>query len=50
MGIAGTEGVMSLTDLLSEIKPEQKKKGGDGEDDSHTNVMTDEIEEKEVAI
>ena len=50
MGIAGTEGLAALTDLLSEIKPEQKKKGGDGEDDSHTNVMTDEIDEKDVAI
>lgn len=26
MGIAGTEGLAALTDLLSEIKPEQKKK------------------------
>lgn len=46
MGVAGTDGLAVLTDLLSEIKPDQKK----GEEEEHINVRTDEIDEKDVAI
>lgn len=45
MGIAGQDGLANLSDLLAEIKPEVKKEGED-----HINVMTDEIDEKDVAI
>ena len=43
MGISGQESIASLTDVLNEIRPEE-----DGE--KKLNVVTDEIEEKDVAI
>jgi hypothetical protein len=45
MGIAGTEALASLTDVLQEIKPDKDK-----EEDKNLNVVTDEIDEKDVAI
>lgn len=42
MGIEGT-GAAELTDVLNEIKPE-------GQGEKKTNVMTDEIDEKDTAI
>jgi uncharacterized protein YoxC len=45
MGIAGSDALHSLTDVLSEIKPEAGK-----ESDEKMNVVTDEIDEKDVAI
>ncbi len=43
MGVAGQDALHSLSDVLNEIRPE-----GDGE--KKTSIVTDEIEEKEVAI
>ena len=43
MGVAGTEAVANLTDVLREIK-------ADPSGDKAVNIVTDEIEEKDVAI
>lgn len=45
MGIAGSDALHSLTDVLSEIKPDAGK-----ESEDKMNVVTDEIDEKDVAI
>jgi hypothetical protein len=43
MGISGQEAFNDLSDLLNEIRPDDAK-------DKATNIVTDEIEEKDVAI
>lgn len=43
MGVQGQDAVFELNDVLNEIKPEDKK-------ETKTSIVTDEIEEKEVAI
>ena len=43
MGVAGTEAVANLTDVLREIKSDPSGEKG-------VNIVTDEIEEKDVAI
>lgn len=43
MGIEGHEGAAELTELLEDLKP-------DGDDKKKTNIVTDEIEEKDSAI
>jgi hypothetical protein len=49
MGISGQEGLASLTDVLSEVNPSAK--GVEGEESvNKMNVVTDEIDEKDVAI
>lgn len=45
MGISGMDASASITDVLQELKPET----GDG-DEKKANIVTDEIEEKDVAI
>jgi len=46
MGVAGQDTLASLTDVLSEIKPETAS----GAKEEKMNVVTDEIDEKDVAI
>ena len=46
MGVAGKDALASLTDVLSEIKPDATK----GSKEDKMNVVTDEIDEKDVAI
>jgi len=49
MGISGQEGLASLTDVLSEVNPSAK--GVEGEESvNKMNVVTEEIDEKDVAI
>ena len=43
MGVSGTEAVANLTDVLREVK-------ADASGDKAINIVTDEIEEKDVAI
>lgn len=43
MGVSGQDELHSLSDVLNEIKPADFS-------DKKTNILTDEIEEKEVAI
>jgi len=43
MGVAGQADIHALSDVLNEIKPENA-------DNKKTSIVTDEIEEKEVAI
>lgn len=45
MGISGQEALADLTDVLSEVTPDKK-----GTATASTNVNTDELEEKDVAI
>ena len=45
MGISGMDASASITDVLQELKPES----GEG-DEKKANIVTDEIEEKDVAI
>lgn len=45
MGVSGSDSVAALTDVLNEIN-----EGESGEAYKTTNIVTDEIEEKEVAI
>jgi hypothetical protein len=45
MGISGQDHLASLSDVLAEIKPATKEG-----DEKQLNVVTDEIEEKDVAI
>lgn len=47
MGIAGSDKVGDINDVLSEIKPAQPSKD---HKDGHFTITTDEIEEKDVAI
>lgn len=46
MGIAGQESLAELTDVLKEVTPDQGESG----DGKAMNVVTDEIEEKDVAM
>jgi hypothetical protein len=43
MGISGQEALADLSDVLNEIRPEEAN-------EKKTNIVTDEIEEKDVAI
>lgn len=46
MGISGSDALASLQDVLHEIKPESNKNA----EEKNLNVVTDEIDEKDVAI
>lgn len=43
MGISGQDALADLSDVLNEIRPEENT-------EKKTNIVTDEIEEKDVAI
>jgi len=45
MGISGQDALASLTDVLQEITPAKAS-----DDEKNTNVVTDEIEEKDIGI
>ena len=46
MGIAGQDTLAELTDVLKEVTPDQAESG----EGKAMNVVTDEIEEKDVAM
>ena len=46
MGVQGQENMAELTDVLNEVKPS----AGEGEEGAKLNIVTDEIEEKDVAL
>ena len=45
MGIAGEQALAELTDVLREVTP-----GKASDEEKTTNVVTDEIEEKDIGI
>ena len=46
MGVSGQDGLANLTDVLREVTPATDLKG----EEMNTNVVTDEIEEKDIGI
>lgn len=49
MGVSGQETLANLTDVLKEVSPDTQNKD-DKETKTGMNVLTDELEEKDVAI